>query len=174
MWRAWLIWRLPPRLSRNRSVFDDHTGMGAVPLNRANVAGVGKRSTPAVSPRILAADRIPQPRMDNRDGPSWRTRGRRLRSRSLIFRLSSRHRSTRSEASSATSPCIVFQPGRHPIQLAHSPQATPPDMELGVELVEVPTKPVLEAGSFPHQSFPMVGQQAQLPGGTVETSHRKI
>src|SRR5690606_27142011 len=57
---------------------------------------------------------------------------------------------------------------------AHSPQTAPTDMELGIELVEVPTKPVLEAGPFPHERFPMAGQQAQLPSGTVETSDWKI
>ena len=43
-YRAWvmaircsaaLVWRLPPRLSRNRSVLPDHTGIGAVPLHMA-------------------------------------------------------------------------------------------------------------------------------------------
>ena len=32
---AALTCRLPPRLRRKRSLFDDHTGMGAVPFQRA-------------------------------------------------------------------------------------------------------------------------------------------
>ena len=33
--RAALVWRFPPRLSRNRFGLADHTGMGAVPAHMA-------------------------------------------------------------------------------------------------------------------------------------------
>jgi hypothetical protein len=53
MWRALFIVRLPPRLSRTLTLFEDQTGIGAVPLKWANASFDLKRAAPAV----LAEDR---------------------------------------------------------------------------------------------------------------------
>src|SRR6478672_8125882 len=60
-WMAALIWRLPPRSRRCRSVGPELAGMGAMPAARASLASEAKRSAPAISPTSLAAVSGPQP-----------------------------------------------------------------------------------------------------------------
>ena len=44
----------------------------------------------------------------------------------------------------------------------------------GVELVEVPAQPVDAPGAFGDQVLPVIDQQAQLPGGTVELGDGQV
>jgi hypothetical protein len=48
MCSALLSWRSPPRSSRCRSRCPDEQGIGAVPVRRAKLASLAKRSAPAV------------------------------------------------------------------------------------------------------------------------------
>ena len=58
---AALIWRLPPRSRRWRSVRPELTGIGARPAARASLASVAKRAAPAISPTSFAAVSGPNP-----------------------------------------------------------------------------------------------------------------
>ena len=62
------------RDNRCRCLFDDHTGIGAVPLSRAKASLERNRRTWAVSPMILAAVNGPQPTMASSEGATDVTR----------------------------------------------------------------------------------------------------
>lgn len=72
-WMAALTCRFPPRLRRNRSRFDDHTGIGAVPFQAANASRLVNRVMSAVSPISLAAVNPAQPDRSSSDGLSCST-----------------------------------------------------------------------------------------------------
>ena len=73
--RAWLAWRLPPRLSRCRTVRPDDAWTGLAPHNAAKDASVRMRSglSPAVTNRAAAVS-APTPEAANSAGLTWAQR----------------------------------------------------------------------------------------------------
>src|SRR6188472_2570598 len=69
---AALIWRLPPRSSRWRSVRPELTGMGDKPAARASLASLEKRAAPAISPTRTASCPAAQARATDRRVPLQR------------------------------------------------------------------------------------------------------
>jgi hypothetical protein len=56
-WMAALIWRLPPRSRRWRSVRPELAGIGAMPAALASLASVENRSAPAIADELCGGQR---------------------------------------------------------------------------------------------------------------------
>ena len=85
MYRARLVSRLPPRLSRRRLVLPEEAGIGATPHSRANGASLRRRwgLSPAASSGAAAMS-VPTPLRASNRGAAAATSRCRYRSSSVI------------------------------------------------------------------------------------------
>ena len=88
--------------------------------------------------------------------------------RSLILALSWRQRSTRSQASSATSPSTPAMAAATRSRPARVPSPRGHTSSSGWQLVEMPPQPVGDGGALTNERVAMIDQQPHLAGGPVE------
>jgi hypothetical protein len=151
-WMAALIWRLPPRSRRCRSVRPELTGIGASPAARASLASLAKRPAPAISPTSLAAVSGPNPGSRRSCGAicvtsavisvsSWFDRlGELAWPAQLVARDPDAHRLLGAR-----------QAPRDPRTPRAVEQRAARQHELGPEIVPVPLQPVVEPDARPDQ-----------------------
>jgi hypothetical protein len=100
-----------------------------------------KRSTPAVSPRILAAVSGPQPQIASRVGVSVSTSSVISRSSFPISIVSERQRATEVASEPSDSTVEAFETGGKPVEAACTVERPGRWLGAEVELVQVPAQP---------------------------------
>ena len=156
-WMVALIWRLPPRSSRWRSVLPELTGIGAMPAARASFASLVKRCAPAISPTSLAAVSGPKPGSVSRCGAIWATRSAISASSALIVWESSR----------MAAQLVAGDPHAHRLVGAGEPagdprspgavkQRAPRELRFGPEVVQMPLQRVVDRDPLANQPFPVI------------------
>ena len=175
-WRAALSWRLPPRLSRNRSALPDQTGhgRGAVVAGERRPAAEALDAAPS-RPTILAATSAPQPRYARRVGASAATRTAEL----------ALERDDRRAQLADPGDEVARDPGDDPLKGVEAPIEGVEHARLaratrgggsspGMQLVEVPAQPVLDLGPVRDQVLAVIHEQAHLALGAVEPGDRQV
>src|SRR5438105_10829532 len=156
---AALIWRLPPRSSRWRSVRPELTGMGAKPAARASFASLAKRAAPAISPTGLAAVSGPKPGSSSSCGATCATRSAISASSALIAWVSS-PQPAQLVAGDANAHRLLG--ARETPRDARAPlaveQRAARQLKLGPQIVQVPLQRVVQGAARPDQPLAMVDQ----------------
>jgi hypothetical protein len=156
-WMVALIWRLPPRSSRCRSVLPELTGIGAMPAARASFASLVKRCAPAISPTSLAAVSGPKPGSVSRCGAIWATR----------FGDLGLERLDRLGELADAAQLVAGDPDAHRLVGAGEPagdpgspgavkQRAPRELRFGPEVVQMPLQRVVDRDPLANQPFPVI------------------
>ena len=173
--RAALSCRFPLLVILTRpAVLPDQAGIGATPACMAKRASERNRSTPAVSPTILAAVSGPQPCIASNDGARGSTRA-------VITLLQLvDHRGDPVDVGQHVAGHLGIdagqglQPGGQLAAGLGKPQGLRGGVDRRVDPVGVPAEPVDHPGPLGHQVLTPVDQQLQLPRRLVVRGHRKI
>jgi hypothetical protein len=144
--------------------------MGAVPFHRANAALDRKRSIPATSPTIFAAESSPQPGKASNVGTIFRTRRPISCASSFTRWFNARQRATSSRAMSATVP--INGPSRvsNTVSIGSLRKLLRGILEAREELVQMPTQSALQPSSLGDEILAMVDQEAYLTSCAVQLS----
>ena len=150
-------------------------GIGAMPASRASLAGLRKRSMPAISAISLAAVSVPhagqleQPRLQAADEQQRaRARAQRPRGRAR-FRRRTWARITRTSASCGLR---ARRPASRSSQTRRSRQPVG-QLELGPAVVQKPAQPVLDAGALGDEVLAVIEQQLDLARRALEPRDRQ-
>src|SRR5665213_1345924 len=164
---------LPPRF-RRKLVLPLHTGMGAVPFQRAKAALDLNLDAPAASPKILAAESAPQPGRASNDGAASRTSAVISRSSSfaLLVRSAIEVRSSRAMRDDRAVEWLEKD-----LELSEdslTTKASGRNHETGEQLMQVPPKAGLHPSAFANEVFEVVDEPLELPRRSIKPSDGQV